>query len=77
MLGTRGTAGYIAPEVFSRSYGAVSSKSDVYSYRMVVLEMVGGLSNIEARVKNTSELYFPYWIYIQKELRRKHTKICY
>ncbi|XP_020099548.1 LEAF RUST 10 DISEASE-RESISTANCE LOCUS RECEPTOR-LIKE PROTEIN KINASE-like 2.3 [Ananas comosus] len=73
MLGARGTAGYIAPEVFFRSYGAVSSKSDVYSHRMVVLEMVRGRRNVEARIENTSELYFPYWIYIQKELR-KHTE---
>ncbi|XP_051225509.1 LEAF RUST 10 DISEASE-RESISTANCEUS RECEPTOR-LIKE PROTEIN KINASE-like 2.1 [Lolium perenne] len=60
--GTRGTIGYIAPEVFSKHFGAVSSKSDVYSYGMMVLEMVG------AREKNindseSSSQYFPQWIY--------------
>uniref|UniRef100_A0A804PIE1 Protein kinase domain-containing protein n=1 Tax=Zea mays TaxID=4577 RepID=A0A804PIE1_MAIZE len=28
----RGTIGYIAPEMISRSFGAISSKSDVYSF---------------------------------------------
>ncbi|ESQ47233.1 hypothetical protein EUTSA_v10028225mg [Eutrema salsugineum] len=41
MLDARGTAGYIAPEVFSPNFGGVSHKSDVYSYGMVVLEMIG------------------------------------
>ncbi|PON86951.1 Serine/threonine protein kinase [Trema orientale] len=68
MLGPRGTVGYIAPEVFSRNFGGVSHKSDVYSYGMMVLEMVGGRKNINVRVDNTSEIYFPHWIYKRLEL---------
>ncbi|CAO2825307.1 unnamed protein product [Amaranthus hypochondriacus] len=41
MSEARGTVGYIAPEVFMKSSGGVSHKSDVYSYGMLVLEMVG------------------------------------
>ncbi|XP_029119257.1 LEAF RUST 10 DISEASE-RESISTANCEUS RECEPTOR-LIKE PROTEIN KINASE-like 2.2 [Elaeis guineensis] len=63
MADARGTIGYIAPEVFSRNFGVVSSKSDVYSYGMMVLEMVGGRQNIEVNDRNTSEIYFPHWIY--------------
>ncbi|KAJ4972660.1 hypothetical protein NE237_005834 [Protea cynaroides] len=63
MADTRGTIGYIAPEVFSRYYGGVSHKSDVYSYGMMVLEMVGGRKNFDAGVGHTSENYFPDWIY--------------
>ncbi|KAI3885784.1 hypothetical protein MKX03_008138, partial [Papaver bracteatum] len=37
MSGTRGTAGYIAPEVFNRHFGGISNKSDVYSYGMMIL----------------------------------------
>ncbi|XP_057736460.1 LEAF RUST 10 DISEASE-RESISTANCE LOCUS RECEPTOR-LIKE PROTEIN KINASE-like 2.1 [Arachis stenosperma] len=63
IFGARGTAGYIAPEVFSRNFGAVSHKSDVYSYGMMVLEMVGRRRNIKVEVDASSELYFPHWIY--------------
>ncbi|GMN66369.1 hypothetical protein TIFTF001_035435 [Ficus carica] len=45
MADARGTIGCIAPEVFSRNFGGVSSKSDVYSYGMMILEMVGGRKN--------------------------------
>ncbi|XP_038984726.1 PR5-like receptor kinase [Phoenix dactylifera] len=63
MADTRGTIGYIAPEVFSRNFGVVSSKSDVYSYGMMLLEMVGGRKNIDVGAGETSEIYFPHWIY--------------
>ncbi|XP_042493350.1 LEAF RUST 10 DISEASE-RESISTANCE LOCUS RECEPTOR-LIKE PROTEIN KINASE-like 2.1 [Macadamia integrifolia] len=63
MTGARGTAGYIAPEVFFRTFGGVSHKSDVYSYGMMVLEMVGGRRNIDGQVDHTGEIYFENWIY--------------
>ncbi|KAJ6813269.1 LEAF RUST 10 DISEASE-RESISTANCE LOCUS RECEPTOR-LIKE PROTEIN KINASE-like 2.1 [Iris pallida] len=63
MEGTRGTVGYIAPEVFCRNFGVVSSKSDIYSYGMMVLEMAGGRENIPLDVQDTSETYFPFSIY--------------
>ncbi|XP_022736767.1 rust resistance kinase Lr10-like [Durio zibethinus] len=63
MFEARGTIGYIVPEVFCRSVGGVSYKSDVYSYGMMLLEMVGGRRNIDVGVSQTSEIYFPHWIY--------------
>ncbi|KAK4270914.1 hypothetical protein QN277_019679 [Acacia crassicarpa] len=68
MLGARGTIGYIAPEVIYRNFGAVSHKSDVYSFGMMVLEMVGGRRNANVNVDDTSEIYFPHWIYKRLEL---------
>ncbi|CAL2232360.1 unnamed protein product [Prunus armeniaca] len=68
MACARGTAGYIAPEVFCRNFGAVSHKSDVYSYGMMLSEMVGGRRNINAEAEDTSEIYFPHWIYKRIEL---------
>ncbi|KAL5809910.1 hypothetical protein ACOSQ4_026478 [Xanthoceras sorbifolium] len=67
MLGARGTAGYIAPEVFCRTFGEVSYKCDMYNYGMMILEMVGGRKNIAGIVSHTSEIYFPNWIYKQIE----------
>jgi serine/threonine protein kinase len=55
--------GYIAPEVFSRNFGNVSSKVDVYSFGILLLEIVGGRKNVDVTVDNTSEVYFPEWIY--------------
>ncbi|KAM3269586.1 LEAF RUST 10 DISEASE-RESISTANCE LOCUS RECEPTOR-LIKE PROTEIN KINASE-like 2.1 [Capsicum chacoense] len=63
MLGARGTIGYIAPEIVCRNLGGVSHKSDVYSYGMMVLEMVGGRKNVDAGADRTSEIYFPHWLY--------------
>ncbi|KAG5603877.1 hypothetical protein H5410_025369, partial [Solanum commersonii] len=63
MLGPRGTIGYIAPEVVCRNLGGVSHKSEVYSYGMMVLEMVGGRKNVDVGVDRTSEIYFPHWLY--------------
>ncbi|XP_047258403.1 LEAF RUST 10 DISEASE-RESISTANCE LOCUS RECEPTOR-LIKE PROTEIN KINASE-like 2.1, partial [Capsicum annuum] len=57
MLGARGTSGYIAPEIVCRNLGGVSHKSDVYSYGMMVLEMVGGRKNVDAGADRTSEIY--------------------
>ncbi|CAL4948051.1 unnamed protein product [Urochloa decumbens] len=63
VVGARGTIGYIAPEVYSKRFGTVSSKSDVYSYGMMVLEMVGARDkNINAGTESSSQ-YFPQWIY--------------
>ncbi|KAL7260447.1 hypothetical protein ACSBR1_006165 [Camellia fascicularis] len=67
LLGTRGTIGYIAPEVISRNFGGVSHKSDVYSYGMLILEMVGGRKGIDVGVDQSTEIYFPEWIYKRLE----------
>jgi serine/threonine protein kinase len=63
MTTARGTMGYIAPEVFSRNFGNVSAKADVYSFGMLLLEIVGGRKNVDVTVENTSQAYFPEWIY--------------
>ena len=59
MTVARGNMGYIAPEMLSRNIGNVSYKSDVFIYRMLLLEMVGGRKNIDLTVDNTSQVCFP------------------
>ena len=66
MSDPRGTIGYVAPEVWNRNFGGISQKSDVYSYGMMLLEMVGVKKNINGKASQTSE-YFPDWIYNRLE----------
>ncbi|XP_042379376.1 rust resistance kinase Lr10-like [Zingiber officinale] len=61
----RGTIGYIAPELISRSFGSISYKSDVYSFGMLLLEMAGRRRNVDQRAENSSQIYYPSWIYDQ------------
>ena len=63
MTVARGTMGYIAPEMLSTNSRNVSYKSDIYSFGMLLLEIVGGRKNIDVTVQNTSQIYFPEWIY--------------
>ncbi|KAI3885783.1 hypothetical protein MKX03_008137 [Papaver bracteatum] len=59
MSGARGTAGYIAPEVFNRNFGGISNKSDCRK-------------NIDVNVgiEHPSQLYFPHRIYDRIKLNR-------
>jgi len=61
----RGTLGYMAPELFYKSIGGVSYKADVYSFGMLLMEMVGRRKNLNALADHSSQMYFPSWIYNQ------------
>ncbi|RDX97667.1 Rust resistance kinase Lr10, partial [Mucuna pruriens] len=63
MTAARGTLGYIAPEVFSRNFGNVSYKSDIYSYGMLLLEMVGGRKNTNMSAEESFQVLYPEWIH--------------
>ena len=65
MITTRGSMGYIAPEVLSRNFGNVFYKSDIYRFGMLLLEMGGGRKNIHVTIEKTSQVYFPKWVYNQ------------
>ncbi|XP_059286688.1 LEAF RUST 10 DISEASE-RESISTANCE LOCUS RECEPTOR-LIKE PROTEIN KINASE-like 2.5 [Lycium ferocissimum] len=73
-LEPQGTIGYIAPELFYRNFGGVSHKSDVYSYGMMILEMVGGRKNYSVERSHHSKIYFPRWAY-QRILLEKDLNI--
>ncbi|KAJ1689950.1 hypothetical protein LUZ63_014105 [Rhynchospora breviuscula] len=61
MTRARGTVGYLPPEMLITT--AMSTKSDVYSYGMVLLELVGGRRNLEiivdAETQQRKNSYFP------------------
>ncbi|KAG6516534.1 LEAF RUST 10 DISEASE-RESISTANCE LOCUS RECEPTOR-LIKE PROTEIN KINASE-like 2.2 [Zingiber officinale] len=65
MSAARGTIGYIAPELISRSFGIISYKSDVYSFGMLLLEIAGRRRNVDHKAENSSQIYYPSWIYVQ------------
>ncbi|XP_049379582.1 rust resistance kinase Lr10-like isoform X2 [Solanum stenotomum] len=62
LTAARGTIGYVAPELISRSIGAISYKADVYSFGMLLMEMLDLNRNEVANEENSSQ-YFPYYIY--------------
>ncbi|XP_050116177.1 PR5-like receptor kinase [Malus sylvestris] len=61
----RGTMGYIAPEMFYRILGSVSYKADVYSFGKLLMKMTDRRKNLNAHAQNSSQIYFPSWIYDQ------------
>ncbi|GER46404.1 kinase [Striga asiatica] len=62
LTAARGTIGYVAPELINRSIGGVSYKADVYSFGMLLMEMVGLNRDIMGNDDESSQ-YFPHWIY--------------
>ncbi|KAL1146000.1 hypothetical protein V6Z11_A11G339600 [Gossypium hirsutum] len=63
LTAARGTIGYIAPELIYKNLGGISYKADVYSFGMLLMEIVGRRKNMNAFVEQTSQTYFPSWIY--------------
>lgn len=59
----RGTRGYLAPEWFM-SNSPITEKCDVYSFGMVVLEIIGGRKNVDFKV-SAVKFYFHIWVYDQ------------
>ncbi|KAF4367150.1 hypothetical protein CsatB_011561 [Cannabis sativa] len=69
----RGTRGYLAPEWLLER--GISEKSDVYSYGMVLLEMIGGRRNTVSRTvadrRNNKAAGIKKWEYFPKILSEK------
>ncbi|ESQ31951.1 hypothetical protein EUTSA_v10003657mg [Eutrema salsugineum] len=59
----RGTRGYLAPEWVSNR--PITVKADVYSYGMLLLEIVGGRRNLDMSF-DAEDFFYPGWAY--KEL---------
>ncbi|KAL8457887.1 hypothetical protein ACS0TY_035664 [Phlomoides rotata] len=62
LTAVRGTIGYVAPELINRGFGRVSYKADVYSFGMLLIEIVC-LNKDLMRNDGQSSQYFPDWIY--------------
>ncbi|KAL3650701.1 G-type lectin S-receptor-like serine/threonine-protein kinase SD2-5 [Castilleja foliolosa] len=60
----RGTRGYLAPEWITNY--AISEKSDVYSYGMVLLELIGGRKNYNP-TESSDKSHFPMYAFKMME----------
>ncbi|MED6144328.1 hypothetical protein PIB30_014676 [Stylosanthes scabra] len=65
LTAARGTIGCMAPELFYRNVGVISYKADVYSFGMLLMEMASRRKNLNAMTENSSQIYFPFWVYDQ------------
>ncbi|KAG6714984.1 hypothetical protein I3843_05G210400 [Carya illinoinensis] len=65
LTAVRGTLGYMAPELFYKNIGGISYKADIYSFGMMLMEMVGKRKNLNAFAEHSSQIYFPTWVYDQ------------
>lgn len=54
----RGMPGYLAPKVCNSNIGHVTNKLDVYSFRMLSLEIVGGRKIINWKLRHSIQVYF-------------------
>jgi serine/threonine protein kinase len=59
--GIRGTRGYFAPEWFKNV--GISSKVDVYSFGIVLLEIVCCRRNVDLKATNEEQVILTYWAY--------------
>ncbi|MED6134507.1 hypothetical protein PIB30_037645 [Stylosanthes scabra] len=60
MTGGRGTPGYAAPELWMPF--PVTHKCDVYSFGMLLFEIIGGRRNVDTNVPESQE-WFPMWVW--------------
>ena len=58
LTATRGTLGYIAPNLFYKNIGGVSYKADVYSFDMLLLEIASRRKNFNQVIDHSSQIYF-------------------
>ncbi|CAL5068430.1 unnamed protein product [Urochloa decumbens] len=59
--GIRGTRGYFAPEWFKNV--GISSKVDVYSFGIVLLEIVCSRRNVDLKAADEEQVILTYWAY--------------
>ncbi|CAK9169413.1 unnamed protein product [Ilex paraguariensis] len=75
MTGLRGTPGYAAPELW-KPY-PVTCKCDIYSYGMLLFEIVGRRRNLDANLSETRE-WLPRWTWemVEKDELAEMLKLC-
>ncbi|KAG6715332.1 hypothetical protein I3842_05G245700 [Carya illinoinensis] len=62
LTAVRGTLGYMAPELCYKNIGSISYKADVYSFGMLLMDMMGKRRNLNVFGDQSSK-YFPSCVY--------------
>ncbi|KAI5062660.1 hypothetical protein GOP47_0023199 [Adiantum capillus-veneris] len=61
MTTMRGTPGYLAPEWMKE--GVIDEKCDVYSFGMLLMEIISGRKNLDHTVESIEQVYYPEWAF--------------
>lgn len=70
-LQLKGTRGYSAPEL--QNSVLISDKVDVYSYGVMLLEIICCRSNMDVNVSTEDEIFLPSWVYkcfVENDIRK-------
>ncbi|EOY13496.1 PR5 receptor kinase [Theobroma cacao] len=67
LTAVRGTLVYMALELFYKNIGSISYKADVYSFGMMLMEIVRRRKNVNVSAEHSNQIYFPSWIYDRLE----------
>lgn len=65
MTTMRGTPGYLAPDWLKE--GVIDEKCDVFSFGMLLMEVISGRKNLDHTVESREQVYFPEWAFWQAQ----------
>ncbi|XP_068649118.1 LEAF RUST 10 DISEASE-RESISTANCEUS RECEPTOR-LIKE PROTEIN KINASE-like 2.2 [Aristolochia californica] len=69
-----GTPRYATPEIWTKAYGPITDKSDVFSYGMLLLEMAGRMKYNDSSEENTTQANFLDWVFKKAGIRDPKVK---
>lgn len=69
----RGTPGYLAPEWLKE--GPIDEKCDVYSFGMLLMEIISGRKNLDLKGESEEKIYYPEWAFWQAQEGKAHDQL--
>ncbi|KAH7438086.1 hypothetical protein KP509_04G000600 [Ceratopteris richardii] len=65
MTAMRGTPGYLAPDWLTK--GVIDEKCDVFSFGMLLMEIISGRRNLDNSIEPKERMYYPEWAFWQAQ----------